>query len=73
MEAILEPDGELCVSVLIQNPTCVPVCLSSGDILGQIQPVTVAPEPVSVVALLEGDTPNWQVLVDANSCENSHL
>jgi hypothetical protein len=32
-EAILEPDG---VSVPIQNPTCEPICLSSGDVMGQI-------------------------------------
>ena len=29
-EAVLEPDGELYVSVPIQKPTCEPICLISG-------------------------------------------
>ena len=67
-EALLEPDGELCVSVPIQNPTCEPVCLSSGDILGQIQPVTIVPEPKVVGALLEGDAPSHTTPpIDPNS------
>ena len=55
-EAVLEPDGELCVSVPIQNPTCEPICLTSRDILGQMQPVTIMPKPEVVAALVEGDT-----------------
>ena len=43
------------MSVPIQNPTSMPVCLSSRDILGQIQPITVAPEPKVVVVLLARD------------------
>ena len=57
-EAILELDGELCVAVLILNSTCEPVHLSSGDTLGQIQPVTIVPEPKVVAASLEEDTSN---------------
>ena len=59
-KAILELNGELCVSVPIQNPTCKPVCLSSRDILGQIQPITVVPEPKVFAALLAWDTSNQQ-------------
>lgn len=51
-EAVLEPDGELCVSVPIKNPTCEPICLTPGEILGKVQPVTVVLEPSSMVALI---------------------
>ena len=78
-EALLEPDGELCVSVPIQNPTCEPLCISSGDILGQIQPVAIVPEPKVVATLLEGDTSSHtEQPIDPNSrdsclLENSHF
>ena len=76
-KAILELNDELCVSVPIQNLTCKPVFLSSRDVLGQIQPITVAPEPKVVAALLAWDTSNEQP-IDTNSrgaslLENTHF
>lgn len=51
-EAVLEPDGELCVSVPIKNSSCEPVCRVPGEVLGELQPVTVVPDPCNVAALM---------------------
>ena len=53
-EAVLEPDGEQCVTLPIQNPTCEPVCLAPGDVLGQMQPVEITAKPEVVSAFIEG-------------------
>jgi hypothetical protein len=39
-ESLLEPDGEHCVRIPIENVSCESVCLESGVLLGQIEPVT---------------------------------
>ena len=76
-EAILEPDGELYVSVPIQNLTCEHVCLPPGEVLGQLQPVTLVPEPQVVAALLEGSPSNQQPIDSsfrhASLLENIHF
>ena len=48
-ESLLEPDGEHCVRIPIENVGCEPVCLESGVVLGQIEPVTVVTEPETAV------------------------
>ena len=40
-EAALEPDQELCVLIPVQNCSNEPMCLEPGEILGQLQPVTL--------------------------------
>ena len=40
-EAALEPDQELCVRIPVQNCSNEPMCLEPGEILGQLQPVTL--------------------------------
>ena len=52
---LLEPDGERCVHIPTQNVSCEPVCLESGAVLGQIQPVTVVTQPGSVVEQITGE------------------
>ena len=54
-ESLLEPDGERCVRIPIQNVSCESVCLESGAVLGQIQPVTVVTQPESVVDKITGE------------------
>ena len=67
-EAVVQPDGELCVSVLIQNPTTEPVCLASMDVLGQMQPIIIMPKPEIVATVVDGDTFNpTEEHIDPNS------
>ena len=40
-EAALEPDTEFCVRIPIQNCSNEPIRLEQGDILGQLEPVTL--------------------------------
>ena len=50
-EALVEPDGELCMYIPVQNPCYEPVYLESGDVLGQVQPVEVK-TPIDCVSAL---------------------
>ena len=44
-EALLQPDGEHCVCIPIQNLSYGPVELESGVTLGLVQPVTIREHP----------------------------
>ena len=48
-EATLAPDNENCVSIPVQNFSNEPLCLKPGDVLGQVQPVTVITDPTPLV------------------------
>ena len=54
-ESLLEPDGEHCVHILVQNVSCESECLESGVVLGQVQPVTVVTEPEAAVEQILGE------------------
>ena len=43
-ESLLEPDGEYCVNVPIQNVSCTSICLDPGATLGLVHPVTIVTE-----------------------------
>ena len=51
-ESLLEPDGEHCVRIPVQNVSCESVCLELGVVLGQVQPVT---EPDAAVEQILGE------------------
>ena len=48
-EATLAPDAEHIVSIPIQNFSCEPLFLKPGEVLGQVQPVTLLSDPTPLV------------------------
>ena len=48
-EAAISPDDEHCVSIPIQNFSHEPLCLKPGEILGQLQPVTLITDPTPLI------------------------
>ena len=48
-EATLAPDDERIVAIPIQNYSCEPLCLEPGEVLGQVQPVTIVFDPTPLV------------------------
>ena len=78
-EATLAPDEEDCVSIPIQNFSNEPLCLEPGDILGQVQPVTLITDPTPLVdesikyeKVLVSDSFGGSD-VDSNSCGGSDV
>ena len=54
-ESLLEPDGEHCVHLPIQNVSCTSICLDSGAMLGQVQPVTIVTDAEEIVEQITGE------------------
>ena len=54
-EAIVEPDGELCVYIPVQNPSYDPLCLKSGDVLGWVHPEEIKSPLEYVSTIFDGD------------------
>ncbi len=54
-ESLLEPDGEHCVRIPIENVSCESVYLESRVLLGQIEPVTVVTEPEAAIKQMTGE------------------